>query len=194
MHSDCLMGKKSTKKRGKNSKKETAKNQLQAEKQGFGNGKNPNLSGTAEPGKPVKYQKFEILDDMIGRKGRRQCTKCEKFAEAWVEAEQHGISREDVMIAVEWTINRHQEFHEMVPRQLALFEKAYTFLHWEPPMIHLPVNLNRIEERKEFEAEFEKAKQSESNIRHIWVCYREQEKNTKQKKLKKKKMKKKIIT
>ena len=38
--------------------------------EGSGSGKNPTLSGKAEPGKPVtvKYQKFEILDDMIGEK------------------------------------------------------------------------------------------------------------------------------
>ena len=132
----------------------------------------PNLSGKAEPGTPVtvKFQKFEILDDMIGRKGRRQCTKCENFARAWVEAENHGISREDVKLAVEWTVSMHEEFHKMVPRQLYLLEKAYTFLHWDPPKIHLAVDLNSLEQRKEFEEEYKKAKQSESSIRHIWVC------------------------
>ena len=123
---------------------------------------------------------------MIGRKGRKQCTKCENFARAWVEAEDHGISREDVKLAVEWTVGM----------QLYLLEKAYTFLHWDPPKIHLAVDLNSLEQRKEFEEEYEKAKQSESSIRHIWVCDREQvyERPSNEEILQEKKKKKKIMT
>ena len=169
-------GKRSTRERYKRNQREGAQQQLQADTPSSGNSKNPNLSGKATPGAPVtvKNQKFEIFDDMIGRTGSRQCTKCEKFAKAWTEAEGQGISTEDVELAVDWTIKMHEEFHKLVPRQLYLLEKAYTFLHWDPPKIHLAVDLNSLQQRKEFEKEYETAKQSESNIRHIWVCYRDQ--------------------
>ena len=120
------------------------------------------------PGVPVTvrghtFTPYDYIDDHAG-----QCELCSSFAEAWVAAKKRA-SPTHFKAAVEWARRMHDEFHCTVPRQLYLLEQAYTFIPWDPPVIHQLVSLRNKEACARVVKEYNLLKQSKKQLpRHIW--------------------------